>query len=131
MTIAQSDPYGELYDLKNDPHEMDNLFEDAPHRGCAGRANGEARLSPDGACRPQPVAHQAILNLLVRNITGYRAEGPRRRGAGQLCRSRRGIIVPVAGVDREAIEGHAPKISASRCIVDLPSDLRQLSLAVK
>ncbi len=33
MTIAQSDPYGELYDLKNDPHEMDNLFEDAAHQG--------------------------------------------------------------------------------------------------
>jgi arylsulfatase A-like enzyme len=33
MTIAQDDPYGELYDLKNDPHEMDNLFEDAAHRG--------------------------------------------------------------------------------------------------
>jgi arylsulfatase A-like enzyme len=33
MTIAHGDPYGELYDLKNDPHEMDNLFEDAAHRG--------------------------------------------------------------------------------------------------
>jgi len=33
MTIAQNDPYGELYDLANDPHEMDNLFEDAVHRG--------------------------------------------------------------------------------------------------
>jgi arylsulfatase A-like enzyme len=33
MTIAQDDPYGELYDLHNDPHEMDNLFEDAAHRG--------------------------------------------------------------------------------------------------
>jgi arylsulfatase A-like enzyme len=33
MTIAQGDPYGELYDLRNDPHEMDNLFDDAAHRG--------------------------------------------------------------------------------------------------
>jgi len=33
MTIAQDDPYGELYDLASDPHEMDNLFEDAAHRG--------------------------------------------------------------------------------------------------
>jgi arylsulfatase A-like enzyme len=33
MTIAQGDPYGELYDLKNDPHEMDNRFEDEAHRG--------------------------------------------------------------------------------------------------
>ncbi|MGA9966976.1 MAG: sulfatase-like hydrolase/transferase, partial [Terriglobales bacterium] len=33
MTIAQDDPYGELYDLQNDPNEMDNLFEDTAHRG--------------------------------------------------------------------------------------------------
>jgi arylsulfatase A-like enzyme len=33
MTIAQDDPWGELYDLANDPHEMDNLFEDAGARG--------------------------------------------------------------------------------------------------
>jgi arylsulfatase A-like enzyme len=32
MTIAQDDPYGELYDLTNDPHELDNLFDDADHR---------------------------------------------------------------------------------------------------
>jgi arylsulfatase A-like enzyme len=32
MTIAHGDPWGELYDLDNDPHEMDNLFEDAGHR---------------------------------------------------------------------------------------------------
>jgi arylsulfatase A-like enzyme len=28
MTIADGDPWGELYDLENDPHEMHNLFED-------------------------------------------------------------------------------------------------------
>jgi arylsulfatase A-like enzyme len=33
MTIAEREPYGELYDLANDPHEMNNLFEDADHRG--------------------------------------------------------------------------------------------------
>ena len=32
MTIAQGDPYGELYDLQSDPHEMENLFEDSTHR---------------------------------------------------------------------------------------------------
>jgi arylsulfatase A-like enzyme len=32
MTVAHGDAYGELYDLENDPHEMDNLFEDAGHR---------------------------------------------------------------------------------------------------
>jgi arylsulfatase A-like enzyme len=33
MTIAHGDPYGELYDLQNDPHEMDNVFDDAAYRG--------------------------------------------------------------------------------------------------
>lgn len=33
MTIARDDAWGELYDLQNDPHEMDNLFEDPRHRG--------------------------------------------------------------------------------------------------
>jgi arylsulfatase A-like enzyme len=33
MTIAHGDPYGELYDLRNDPHEMDNVFDDAACRG--------------------------------------------------------------------------------------------------
>ena len=33
MTIVHADAWGELYDLANDPHEMDNLFEDASHRG--------------------------------------------------------------------------------------------------
>jgi arylsulfatase A-like enzyme len=33
MTIVHGDPYGELYDLQSDPHEMDNLFEDGAHRG--------------------------------------------------------------------------------------------------
>jgi arylsulfatase A-like enzyme len=33
MTIAHGDAYGELYDRQNDPHEMDNLFDDPTHRG--------------------------------------------------------------------------------------------------
>ncbi len=36
MTIAHGDPWGELYDLQNDPYEMDNLFEDAGHRAVRG-----------------------------------------------------------------------------------------------
>jgi arylsulfatase A-like enzyme len=32
MTIAHGDAWGELYDLQNDPHEMDNLFEDPSHQ---------------------------------------------------------------------------------------------------
>jgi arylsulfatase len=32
MTIAHGDPYGELYDRQTDPHEMDNLFDNAAHR---------------------------------------------------------------------------------------------------
>jgi arylsulfatase A-like enzyme len=36
MTIAHGDPWGELYDLQSDPHEMDNLFEEAGHRSVRG-----------------------------------------------------------------------------------------------
>jgi len=32
MTIAHNDPWGELYDLENDPHEMYNLFDDPGYR---------------------------------------------------------------------------------------------------
>jgi arylsulfatase A-like enzyme len=33
LTIAHGDAWAELYDRRNDPHEMDNLFDDPAHRG--------------------------------------------------------------------------------------------------
>ena len=36
ITIADGDIYGEIYDLVNDPHEMDNLFDSPDHRGVRG-----------------------------------------------------------------------------------------------
>jgi arylsulfatase A-like enzyme len=36
LTIAHGDPWGELYDRQNDPHEMDNLFDDPAHRALRG-----------------------------------------------------------------------------------------------
>jgi arylsulfatase A-like enzyme len=36
MTIADGDPYCELYDRQNDPHELDNLFDDSAHRALRG-----------------------------------------------------------------------------------------------
>jgi len=43
MTIAQGDAWGSSTTSRNDPHEMDNLFE-IPAIACACRADGEARL---------------------------------------------------------------------------------------
>jgi len=43
MSIAHNDPWGELYDLANDPHEMDNLFDDPTHQ--AVRAEMMERLA--------------------------------------------------------------------------------------
>jgi arylsulfatase A-like enzyme len=36
MTISRDDGWGEIYDLVNDPHEMDNLFDDPGHRALRG-----------------------------------------------------------------------------------------------
>ena len=36
LTISHGDDWGELYDLANDPHEMDNLFEDPGHGAIRG-----------------------------------------------------------------------------------------------
>ena len=36
MTVADGDPWGELYDLENDPHEMHNLFMDESARAARG-----------------------------------------------------------------------------------------------
>jgi arylsulfatase A-like enzyme len=36
MSISAGDPYGELYDRQNDPHELDNLFDDPTCRALRG-----------------------------------------------------------------------------------------------
>jgi arylsulfatase A-like enzyme len=57
MTIAHGDPWGELYDLANDPHEMDNLFEDAGHREV------RARLMEELAYRQMELADRSPLPM--------------------------------------------------------------------
>jgi arylsulfatase A-like enzyme len=36
MTVADGDPWGELYDIDNDPHEMHNLFAEESARATRG-----------------------------------------------------------------------------------------------
>jgi arylsulfatase len=36
MSISAGDPYGELYDRRSDPHEMDNLFDNPTSRALRG-----------------------------------------------------------------------------------------------
>ncbi|HEY6993063.1 MAG TPA: sulfatase-like hydrolase/transferase, partial [Xanthobacteraceae bacterium] len=57
LTIAHGDPWGELYDLANDPHEMDNLFEDG------GRRDVRARLMEELAYRQMELADRSPLPL--------------------------------------------------------------------
>jgi arylsulfatase A-like enzyme len=57
MTIAQGDPYGELYDLENDPHEVHNLFEDAVHRAL------RAELMEELAYRQMELADRSPLPI--------------------------------------------------------------------
>lgn len=57
MTIAHGDPWGELYDLANDPHEMDNLFEDPAH------CDVRARLMEELAYRQMELADRSPLPM--------------------------------------------------------------------
>jgi len=34
LVAPRNDPYGEIYDLRNDPDEMENLFEDSAIGAC-------------------------------------------------------------------------------------------------
>ncbi|MFL6799581.1 MAG: sulfatase [Xanthobacteraceae bacterium] len=55
MTINDNDPWGELYDLRNDPHEMDNLFDDPGHRGMRGELMGELAYRQMHLCERSPL----------------------------------------------------------------------------
>jgi hypothetical protein len=57
MTIAHDDPWGELYDLANDPHELDNLFEADGHRDV------RARLMEELAYRQMELADRSPLPM--------------------------------------------------------------------
>ncbi len=79
MTISHGDAWGELYDLENDPHEMDNLFDDPAHRGVRGELMEKLAYRRDGTRRPQPAAHGARLS--------------RACGLLPLCRGRLGYVL--------------------------------------
>jgi arylsulfatase A-like enzyme len=57
LTISQGDRWGELYDLANDPHEMDNLFEEPGHRGVRAELMEELayRQMELADCSPLPI----------------------------------------------------------------------------
>jgi arylsulfatase A-like enzyme len=57
LTINRGDPWGELYDLQNDPHELDNLFEDRDHRGV------RAELMEELAYRQMELADRSPLPI--------------------------------------------------------------------
>jgi arylsulfatase A-like enzyme len=54
MTMELSSGAGELYDLVNDPHEMDNLFDDAGAASVRSALTDMIRSRPDDVMVPPP-----------------------------------------------------------------------------
>ena len=54
LTLELGSDAGELYDLADDPCEMDNLFEDAGARRVRAELTDMIRSRPDDAMRPPP-----------------------------------------------------------------------------
>jgi hypothetical protein len=54
LTVELGSGAGELYDLVNDPHEIDNLFDDAGHAAVRRALEDMIRARPDDAMGPPP-----------------------------------------------------------------------------
>ena len=54
LTVELESGAGELYDLVNDPHEMDNLFDDAGVAAIRRELEDAIRARPDDAMDPLP-----------------------------------------------------------------------------